>query len=84
MKWLLRQMGSYGYINSIEVAVLCLMQKIMNKHDAWSSKMTRDSCQGKQIQVFAPKLVLYYTVLIVSSHPAVFSPQPPPPKITKY
>lgn len=35
MKWLLRQMGSYGHINSIEVAVLCLMQKKMNEQDAW-------------------------------------------------
>ena len=33
-------MGSNGSVNSIEVAVLCLMQKIMNEQDAWSSKMT--------------------------------------------
>lgn len=42
-----KQMGAYlntdGWewgINSTEVAVLCLMQKIMNEQDAWSSKMT--------------------------------------------
>lgn len=32
-------MGCNDNINSIEVAVLCLMQKRMND-DAWSSKMT--------------------------------------------
>lgn len=29
-------MCSNGHINSIEVAVLCLVQKIMNEQDAWS------------------------------------------------
>lgn len=52
----LRQMGNNGnngHMNSIEVAVFCLMQKIMNG-DAWSSKRTKtDSLQGKETQVFA-------------------------------
>lgn len=34
-------MGSDDHINSIEVAVLRLVQKIMND-DAWSSKMTTE------------------------------------------
>lgn len=84
--WLLRQMGSNGGINSIEVAVLCLMQKIMNEQDARSSKMTIEiHARAKYIHVFAPELVLYYTVLTItsSSHPAILS-QKPLPKITKY
>lgn len=49
----LRQMGPNGPMNSIEVAVFCLMQKIMNG-DAWSSKRTKtDSLQGKETRVFA-------------------------------
>lgn len=45
----------------------------------------RDSRQGKYIQVFTPKLVLYYTVLSITSslHPALSSQQPHL-KITKY
>lgn len=48
-------MGHYGQISSTEVAVLCLLQKIMNEYDAKC-----DSCLGKCIllKVFAPKLVL--------------------------
>lgn len=49
----LRQMCNNGNMNSIEVAVFCLMQKIMNG-DAWSSKRTKtDSLQGKETQVSA-------------------------------
>lgn len=77
-------MDSYDHINSIEVAVLCLMQKIMNKHDVWSSKMSRDSCQGKYIQVFTPKI----SIILYGAHnlftPSFLVPMAPPPKITKY
>lgn len=49
----------HGHINSIEVAVLCLLQKIINDN-ARSSKTSRE------IHVFrslTPKLVFYSTVL---------------------
>lgn len=84
MKWLLRQMCSNGHINSIEVAALCLMQKIMNDY-AWSSKMTIEIHARANIFKSLPKLVLYYMVLRItsSSRPAFLSPQPLP-KITKY
>ena len=36
---MLRQMCSNGHNNSIEVAAVCLLQKIMNDY-AWSSKIT--------------------------------------------
>lgn len=84
MKWLLRQMCSNGHINSIEVAVLCLMQKIMDDY-AWSSKMTIEVHAGANIFKSCPKLVLSYTILRItsSSRPAFVSPQPLP-KTTKY
>lgn len=59
MKWLLRQMCGHGHINSIEVAVLCLLQKIMNDN-AWSSKTSRKiHARANIFKSLPPKLVLY-------------------------
>lgn len=78
-------MCSYGHINSTEVAVLCLLQKIMNDY-AWSSKITREIHARANISSLPPKLVLYYTVpRITSSHHTQHSgPHSPSQKITKY
>lgn len=77
-------MGSNGHINSIEVAVLCLMQKITNERNARSSKMTIEIHVRANTLTLCPNNYYYLVHTITSSsYPAIVFPTAFP-KITKY
>lgn len=71
-------MCSNGLINSTEVAVLCLLQKIMSDYAGAQKNDYKDSCQGKSFKSLPQNY--YYTILRVtsSSNPAFWSQQPLP------
>lgn len=74
-------MCSNGHINSIEVAVLCLVQKIMNEQDAWSSKMTIEiHARANMFTSLPPKssIVLYGPHNYILFTPSILVPTAPP------
>lgn len=62
-------------INSTEVAVLCLMQKIMNEQDAWSSKMIIEIGAAAKNTV-CPRISI---VMYNPRHYVLFTPSNPVP-----
>lgn len=76
-------MCSNGHINSIEVAVLCLLQKIMKDLRMELKRMTREiPARANTFKSSPLKLVLYYNGLqsyipIHTQHSGAHKPTPP-------